>query len=121
MLDLPAIWAEVWQYALPLWVTPRSAGADSRSEAEKIITCWRGLLARRLVTGHIQPHRTNPLLDTLHLQDTAAPWLLAAPPRATAWARAYERTYPGSLAQIGIPTLAYATPENWMSWLATSP
>ncbi|MFI6803289.1 hypothetical protein [Streptosporangium canum] len=121
MLDLPAIWVEVQQRALAPWITPQDAAADTDHDADTVVACWRGLLARGLATGRLDHSAAFPQLSRLHLDYAVAPWLLTAPKHATAWAQAYERTYPDALAQAGIPASAWASPHSWVNWLATAP
>ncbi|WP_424534360.1 hypothetical protein ACOZ38_29210 [Sphaerisporangium viridialbum] len=121
MPALPAIWVEVQQRTLPPWITPHETGANTEHDTGTLLACWRGLLARGLVVGHLEEPRIVPQLSKLHLDYAAAPWLLAIPERAAAWAQAYQRTYPGALAQIGIPTSAWANPRTWVNWLSAAP
>ncbi|GAA3840718.1 hypothetical protein GCM10022226_74050 [Sphaerisporangium flaviroseum] len=115
---LPGIWATIDQPALPLQVQPYQTGIR-RDDAPQLLTCWRGLLARGLVTGDICVNPDLLALSTLHLDDVAAIWLLAAPAQAIAWAAIYSRAYPGALAALGITPQAYADERAWTTWLAT--
>ncbi|GAA1613255.1 hypothetical protein GCM10009733_006690 [Nonomuraea maheshkhaliensis] len=119
MLNLPAIWTEVQQRTLAPWVIPEDTGAETGDDAAAVVACWRGLLARELVVGRLHEQDGFPLTAKLCLDYAAAPWLLAVPDSAAAWARAYERTYPGSLTRIGIPAAAYASADAWMAWAAS--
>ncbi|WP_327591396.1 hypothetical protein OHA25_60715 (plasmid) [Nonomuraea sp. NBC_00507] len=117
---LPGIWATIDQPALPLQVQPHQTGIHDDDAAHQLLTCWRGLLARDLVTGHIDEDPHLPALSTLHLDDAAAIWLLATPEQAIAWAATYNRAYPGALASLGITPKVYADEHAWTTWLATA-
>ncbi|WP_440105482.1 hypothetical protein [Streptosporangium sp. H16] len=119
LADLPGIWASVEQAALPLQVRPYQVvdGPD----AAKLLACWRGLLARGLVTGHLEEDPDLPAFSTLHLDDAAAMWLLAGPRTAIGWAAAYEGAYPGALADLGIAPERYADVPAWTTWLSSPP
>lgn len=54
---------------------------------------------------------------TLRPAWASAPWLLARPDCAVAWARNYERAYPESLAASGIPRDAWQAADQWQAWL----
>ncbi|GAA1003488.1 hypothetical protein Aple_003790 [Acrocarpospora pleiomorpha] len=74
-------------------------------------------MPRALVTGHLEGDATLPTLSTLHLDDTAALWLLAPPHKAIAWAATYDRAYPEALADLGIAPEVYADAHAWTTWL----
>ncbi|PZG17004.1 hypothetical protein C1I98_38790, partial [Spongiactinospora gelatinilytica] len=120
LLGMPAIWVAIRQEALPLRLTAGDLGVHGRSGPEQLVACWRGLLAKGLAAGTIEDHPTFPGLSALHLDDIVAPWLLADPERAVAWAAAYDHVYPGSLAECGIPPSAWGAADSWFSWLHTS-
>ncbi|MGV9324159.1 hypothetical protein [Streptosporangium sandarakinum] len=103
-----------------LQIQPCQTGHYGQDVARQILTCWRGLLDRGLVTGRLDEDPDLPAVSTLHLDDAAAIWLLAAPDQAIAWAATYDRTYPGALAAAGIPPEAYADEHAWITWLATT-
>ncbi|MEV0589433.1 hypothetical protein [Nonomuraea sp. NPDC050310] len=116
LAGLPGIWARVEQHALALQVQPHQAAPHQ--EAARILACWRGLLERGLVTGRLEEDSHHLGLSTLQLDDAAAIWLLAGPRTAIAWAAAYERVYPGALAELGIASEYYADVRAWGAWLA---
>ncbi|MFF3672302.1 hypothetical protein [Microtetraspora malaysiensis] len=89
-------------------------------DAIQLLACWRGLLARGLVAGRLEEDPDLPALSTLHLDETAAIWLLATPRQAIAWAATYNRAYPGALAALGITPEIYADEHAWTTWLATA-
>ncbi|MGI5292993.1 hypothetical protein ACQEVF_58120 [Nonomuraea polychroma] len=119
MLNLPVIWAEVQQRTLAPWVEPHDVGAETSDDAAVVVACWRGLLARELIVGRLEDDVEYPPASKLCLDYVAAPWLLAIPETATAWARAYEWTYPGALAELGVPAVAYASADAWVAWAAS--
>ncbi|MGV9601320.1 hypothetical protein ACWDR1_32140 [Streptosporangium sandarakinum] len=117
---LPGIWATIDQPALPLRIKPCQTGLYEDDAARQILTCWRGLLNRGLVTGRLDEDSGLPAVSTLHLDDATAIWLLAAPDQAIVWAATYDHAYPGALAAVGIPPQAYADEHAWITWLATT-
>ncbi|MFF0250800.1 hypothetical protein [Streptosporangium sandarakinum] len=117
---LPGIWATIDQPALPLRIKPCQTGHYGEDAARRVLTCWRGLLNRGLVTGRLDENPGLPAVSTLHLDDAAAIWLLAAPDQAIAWAATYECAYPGALAAAGIPAEVYADEHAWIIWLAAT-
>ncbi|MFI7643374.1 hypothetical protein [Nonomuraea sp. NPDC049400] len=121
LASLPGIWATVDQPALPLQVHPHQTGIHGDDAARQLLTCWRCLLARDLVAGHIDEDSRWPSLSTLHLDDAAAIWLLATPKQAIAWAATYNRVYPGALEALDITPEAYADERAWATWLAAAP
>ncbi|MGI5490351.1 hypothetical protein [Microtetraspora malaysiensis] len=119
LAGLPGIWATIEQPALPLRVQPFQVGVR-REDAIRLLTCWRGLLARGLVAGRLEEDPQLPALSTLHLDDASAIWLLATPSLAIAWAATYNRAYPGALAALGITPEVYADERAWTTWLTTA-
>ncbi|WP_030453855.1 hypothetical protein [Herbidospora cretacea] len=56
---------------------------------------------------------------TLHLDDSAALWLLAPARSAAALAATYDHAYPRALADLGITPEAYVDARSWTTWLTT--
>jgi hypothetical protein len=116
LLRFPLLWAIVDEQTLPTQVHWYSlveyAEVPSDQVRDEILTCWRGALRRGLIDGELD--ETN---GTLHIIWALSPWLLDRPGSAAAWARNYERVYPGTLAEFGIPALAWQTTEEWQDWL----
>ncbi|PZG19931.1 hypothetical protein C1J01_10855 [Nonomuraea aridisoli] len=119
---MPLVWARITQRALPLQLYAYEAELHrSHSEQGDVVGCWRGLLARGLVTGRLEENPTLPAMSILHLDDVAAAWLLASPKIAIAWAAAYDHTYPGALDELGVPASAWSDERSWESWLCAPP
>ncbi|RCG17910.1 hypothetical protein DQ384_39390 [Sphaerisporangium album] len=118
LAGLPGIWATIEQSALPMRVRPAQVHVRNK-DAARLLACWRGLLARGLVTGRLEEDSHLPAVSTLHLDAAAAIWLLATPRQACAWAATYSRAYPGALATLGITPEVYTDARAWTTWLAT--
>jgi hypothetical protein len=80
------------------------------------VGCWRGALQHGLIDGELDETQ-----GVLHLTWALTPWLLARPDPAVAWARNYDRAYPGALAAWGMPARAWQSPREWRDWLAGHP
>lgn len=117
LLGFPFLWAIVDQYTLPTkidWFSLVDYGEVPSDEIRnEILTCWQGALRCGLIDGELDEAE-----GTLHLIWAPAPWLLARPGRAAAWARNYERAYPGALETSGIPARAWQSAGQWQDWLA---
>ncbi|MEW1912338.1 hypothetical protein AB0442_28530 [Kitasatospora sp. NPDC085895] len=83
-------------------------------EAARTAALWEGLLDRGLATGRIE--RNGPWA-TMHLDRAPALWMLGTRDFAAAYNTAYERVYPGALAQLGIPDTALEDGTAWEHWL----
>ncbi|TKK91383.1 hypothetical protein FDA94_00830 [Herbidospora galbida] len=113
---LPGVWAIIEQEVLPLRVRPHQVRIRN-AEAGALPACWRGLMSRGLVTGRLEEDVSQPTLSTLHLDDSAALWLLGPARSAVAWAATYDHAYPGALADLGIAPEVYADARSWTTWL----
>ncbi|MFI7632294.1 hypothetical protein [Microbispora rosea] len=119
LLGLPGIWVEMEQHALPLQLTFADVRQNGEyNQAGDVITCWRGLQARGLLVGELEEDSTWPVSSILHLDTVVAPWLLARPENAIAWAAIYDRVYPGALHEAGVPAAAWQSVQAWLSWLS---
>jgi hypothetical protein len=111
------LWATVDQFTLPTSISWAGVADPGKALTDKardtIVCCWRGALQHGLIDGDLDATQGK-----LHLTWALAPWLLSRPDVATAWARTYERAYPGTLAGSGIPPGAWQTPGHWKEWLA---
>lgn len=75
-----------------------------------------GLIQRGIVEGELRQNgRRRPA--TLHFGRLPAPWLLRHPCEAVEVNIAYERCYPGALAQLGIPPEIGTDALAWTAWL----
>ncbi|MFI6883707.1 hypothetical protein [Streptosporangium canum] len=115
LLDLPAVWVEIRQNALPMQLTVADVTPDGAPiEAGLRVACWRGLFDRGLLTGRLDADTT---FGVLHLDAVLAPWMLTQPEHAIEWAAVYNRVYPGALNEAGVPTAAWQDAQAWLSWL----
>jgi hypothetical protein len=116
LLGFPLLWAVVEQFTLPTTVAWYSAAAYGERLTDEvqdsIMGCWRGALRRGLIDGELD-EAEGILYPTWAL----APWLLARPDSAAAWAGNYERAYPGALAAAGVHRGAWQTSGQWRAWL----
>jgi hypothetical protein len=83
-------------------------------EIVRTIALWEGLVKRGLLHGEIERQGD---FATLHLDHVPAPWMLGSRNFAAAYNKAYERAYPGALADLGIPPEALTGPDSWETWL----
>ncbi|MEW2426356.1 hypothetical protein AB0911_38730 [Streptomyces nigra] len=79
-------------------------------EVERVGRGWHPLLEH----GRIRYEGDFAVLDLDH---APAPWLLGDAALASAYNTAYERLYPGALAEMGIPATALSGRKAWEQWL----
>ncbi|MGW3303995.1 hypothetical protein [Streptomyces rubiginosohelvolus] len=118
ILGLPFLFAHLTARIAPSRIDVTSVIDTSKgvAEAKRVAEGWHLLIERGLVHGTISYQGE---FATLHLDFTPAPWLLGDDAFVTAYNKAYERVYPGALAQLGIPTCALADEQAWRTWLHT--
>ncbi|WP_157405119.1 hypothetical protein [Actinopolyspora halophila] len=126
MLGLPWLAASVEIVPLaPAWDMWNLINRDLEVSQEPLEQQFRrrrelvdGLLRRRVLDGELTvPDDADEDNPTLWCRRLPAPWLLREPTVATTINAVYERTYPGALQQLGIPTDVGTDPEEWSSWL----
>ncbi|MEV6227454.1 hypothetical protein AB0L88_06150 [Saccharopolyspora shandongensis] len=76
-----------------------------------------GLNMRGIIEAEVVPP-SDDLWARVRCTRLPAPWLVREPEFATAMNAVYEATYPGALAQLGIPEDIATRPEAWRSWLS---
>lgn len=116
LLGFPLLWAVVEQFTLPTamdWYSVTGYGERlTQGWRDSIIGCWRGALRYGLIDGELDEAE-----GILHPEWALAPWVLAHPGSAAAWAGNYERAYPGALEAAGVPRNTWQSPERWQAWL----
>lgn len=117
LLGAPRLWAVVEQCTLLTevrWDDLLGYGSEEgmKDLREIILGTWRGGLARGLIEGELDEER-----GMLYPVWVLAPWVLAWPAIAAAWARNYERAYPGALGAFGVPSEAWRSGSHWSEWI----
>ncbi|MBA8932173.1 hypothetical protein BC739_009432 [Kutzneria viridogrisea] len=126
MLRLPWLATTVTHYAIPpawtmysILVGDHDGAWDLEQHTQGRHALISGLIRHRILDADLDGPAHE--LDTvLRCRRLPAPWLLRSAPQATAINAAYERVYPGALAQLGIPEGVGTDPVAWTQWLTTS-
>ncbi|WP_030593818.1 hypothetical protein [Streptomyces anulatus] len=118
ILGLPFLFAHLTARIAPSRIDVTSVIDTSKgvAEAKRVAEGWHLLIERGLVHGTVSYQGE---FATLHIDFAPAPWLLGNDAFVTAYNQAYERVYPGALAQLGVPTHALADEQTWRAWLHT--
>lgn len=113
ILGVPLVAAELFVPLLPLRLSERDVWTQRHNKTMGRI--WRALIERNILVGDVHDTASGGAVVEPH--HIAAPWLLHDPDTAASISAAYNRVYPGALEQLGIPTTAITTGENWLRWL----
>lgn len=112
ILGAPLIAAQVRTQPVPLRLTSIDVWVPGFTvSAERL---WRGLIHHGLLVADIIPTASGPVLEPHHV---LAPWLLLDPATCVQISAAYDRVYPGALADAGIPASARRSAATWQRWL----
>lgn len=114
ILGVPLLAGEVTVTAAPAWLREHDMwSSDFRGP---VVPLWRGLIDKALIQAELATTGDGVVLELL---DVPAPWLLRPPQDVVAIAAAYERVYPGALAEWGVPAAAVVDAEAWLGWVTS--